>query len=103
MRRLGDVLPRVASELGIEEELRRSRQMAAWRRLAAELVPGAADASQLLAVQPPVLVVSARTPALAQELRLRQTDLLAAFARAPEGARLLELRVVVRRDLRGAP
>ena len=59
MRRLGDVLPEVASTLGIEDELRRSRQMAAWQRLVAELVPAAAGGSSLLAVQPPALVVSA--------------------------------------------
>jgi hypothetical protein len=31
-----------------------------------------------------------------QELRLRQRELLDAFAEAPDGVRLLELRVVVR-------
>lgn len=97
MRRLGDVLPDVASSLGIEEELRRSRQMAAWERLVAELVPGAAGASSLLAVQPPALVVSAATPIVAQELRLRSSELLGAFAGTPEGRRLLELRISVRR------
>jgi hypothetical protein len=96
MRRLGDMLPGIAAGLGIEEELRLARQMAAWERLIAERVPGAAGASHLLAVQPPVLVVSAATPNVAQELRLRQAELLAAFAQAPEGVRLLELRVAVR-------
>jgi hypothetical protein len=96
MRRLGDVLPDVAASLGIEHELRRSRQMAAWRRLVTELVPGAGNDTRLLAIQPPALVVSAATSPLAQELRLRQRELLDAFARLPDGVRLLELRVVVR-------
>ena len=96
MRRLGDMLPGIAAGLGIESELRLARQMAAWERLISERVPAAAGASRLLSVQPPALVVSAVNPNVAQELRLRQAELLAAFAQSPEGVRLLELRVVVR-------
>ena len=97
MQRLGDVLPEVASALGIEEELRHSRRIAAWQRLVAELVPGAAGESTLLAVQPPALIVSASSANVAQELRLRTGQLLRSFAGMPEGVRLLELRVTVRR------
>ena len=96
MRRLGEVLPDVASSLGIDEELRRARQISAWQRLVQELVPAAGGSSSLLAVQPPALVVSAGSPLLAQELRLRTRELLEAFAASPEGVRLLELRVIVR-------
>ena len=96
MRRIGDMLPEVAQELGIADELRLARQMAAWERLVGERVPAAAGTSRLLSVQPPALVVSATDPRLALELQLRQADLLAAFAQAPEGVHLLELRVVVR-------
>jgi hypothetical protein len=96
MRRVGDVLPGVASELGIDRELKMARQMAAWQRIVAERVP-AAGTSVLLAVQPPAVVVSAASPIVAQELRLRQGGLLEAFAQAPDGQRLLELRVVIRR------
>jgi hypothetical protein len=97
MRRVGDILPAVASELGIDRELRVARQFAAWQRIVAERVPAAGGSSQLLAVQPPVLVVSAASPIVAQELRLRQAELLEAFAQVPDGQRLLELRVVIRR------
>jgi hypothetical protein len=96
MRRVGDVLPGVAAELGIDGELRFARQMAAWQRIVGERVPAATGASSLLALQPPALVVSASSPIVAQELRLRQADLLGAFAQAPEGERLIELRVVLR-------
>jgi hypothetical protein len=96
MRRLGDMLPGLAAELGLEGELLLARQMAAWERLVSERVPAAAGASRLLSVQPPALVASAATPGVAQELRLRQSELLDAFAQAPGGLRLLELRVVVR-------
>ena len=97
MRRVGDVLPAVASELGIDRELKLARQMAAWQRIVAERVPAAGGASVLLSLQPPALVVSAASPIVAQELRLRQSELLDAFSQAPEGVRLLELRVVIRR------
>ena len=97
MRRVGDVLAGVASELGIDRELKLARQMAAWQRIVAERVPAAGGSSVLLSVQPPALVVSAASPIVAQELRLRQSELLDAFGQAPEGLRLLELRVVIRR------
>ncbi|HWH37647.1 MAG TPA: DciA family protein [Candidatus Limnocylindrales bacterium] len=96
MRRLGDVLPEVAGKLGIEAELRRARQTQAWARLVAERVPAAAGQSALLDVQPPVLVVSATSPLVGQELRLRGSELLRAFADLPDGARMVELRVVIR-------
>lgn len=96
MKRIGDMLPDVAASLGIDAELRVARQMAAWERLVSERVPAATGQSRLLSIQPPALVVSAADPRIGQELRLRQADLLAAFAQVPEGVRLLELRVVVR-------
>ncbi len=104
MQRLGDVLPTVAAGLGMDSELRVARQMASWQRIVEELVPAASGSSAVLAVQPPALVVSATSPIVAQELLLRQTGLLAAFAQAPDGARLIELRVVIRpRGASGAP
>lgn len=96
MKRVGDVLPGVAAELGIDRELRFARQMSAWQRIVAEHVPPAAGASTLLSLQPPAIVVSATSPIVAQELRLRQADLLDAFSQAPDGEKLFELRVVIR-------
>ncbi len=90
------MLPEIAAEIGIEDELRFARQMTAWERLVEELLPAARGASQLLAVQPPTLVVSASDNVVAQELRLRQAQLLEAFGRVPDGTHLIELRVVVR-------
>ena len=97
MRRLSDVLPAVASQLGLEEQLALARAMASWERLVAELVPPAAGATQLLEIRPPALIVSADDAFVAQELRLRSDELLAAFATAPGGVRLLELRPVIQR------
>jgi predicted nucleic acid-binding Zn ribbon protein len=95
-RRIGEVLPGVAEGLGLGPELRLARAMATWGRLVEERVPAAAAASRIAEIRPPVLVVSADDAATGQELRLRADDLLTAFAAAPGGMRLLELRVVVR-------
>jgi hypothetical protein len=94
-RRVGDLLPAVASELGIEEELRLARAAATWQRLIEEQVPGAAGATTLLAIRPPQLIVSAEDATVASELRLHAETLLDAFAGAPGGSRLLELRTIV--------
>ena len=60
------------------------------------LLPGdPGGGSRLLEIRPPLLVVSADDAMLGQELRLRSSELLDAFATAPGGQRLLELRVVV--------
>ena len=96
MRRVGDLLPTAAATLGLEEELRFARAMAGWQRLVAELVPAAAGRTRLIAVRPGELVVSASEGIVAQELRLRSGELLAAFATVPGGARVPDLRVVIR-------
>ncbi|MEO6350305.1 MAG: DciA family protein [Candidatus Limnocylindrales bacterium] len=93
---MGEVLTSVAATLGIDAELRLARQMATWERIVDERVPATSGASTMLSVQPPALVVSASSPLVAQELRLRQHELLGAFTQAPDGQHLLELRVVVR-------
>lgn len=96
LHRVGDLLPGLASELGLSEELRAARAMTSWQRVVEELVPAAAGASSLVEIRPPSLVVSATDATTAQELRLRSAALLEAFSHAPGGQRLLELRVVVR-------
>jgi predicted nucleic acid-binding Zn ribbon protein len=96
VQRIGDLLPGLASQLGLDEELRAARAMSSWRRVVEEQVPAASGASRLVEVRPPALFVSADDVATAQELRLHSTQLLDAFAGAPGGQRLLELRVVVR-------
>lgn len=101
VHRLGDLLPAIASQLGLDEELRAARAMSSWSRIVEEMVPVAAGASRLLEIRPPGLYVSADDPATGQELRLHALQLLDAFASAPGGQRLLELHVVVRRPRDG--
>jgi uncharacterized membrane-anchored protein len=96
IHRVGDLLPGLASELGLGEELRAARAISSWKRVVEEHVPAAAGSSALVEVRPPTLIVSAPDTITAQELRLHAGVLLEAFAHAPGGQRLLELRVVVR-------
>ncbi len=93
---IGDLLPGIASQLGLDEELRAARAISSWSRIVEELVPAATGASQLLEIRAPALVVSADDAATGQELRLHSHQLLEAFAGAPGGQRLRELHVVVR-------
>jgi hypothetical protein len=96
MRRIGDLLPGLATELGLDEQLEQALAAASWERLVGELVPPAAGATRLLEFRPPALVVAADDAMTGQELRLNADLLLRAFADAPGGVRLQELRVVVR-------
>ena len=97
MQRVGDLLPETARRLGLDEELRLSRAIATWSALVAERVPAAAGATRLVRIDGFALIVEADAPIVAQEIRLRSTELLAAFRSAPGGLTATELRVGVRR------
>jgi predicted nucleic acid-binding Zn ribbon protein len=97
MERLGDLLPETAKRLGLDEELRLSRAIATWSALVEERVPAAAGATRLVRIDGFALIVEADAPIVAQEIRLRSTELLAAFRAAPGGLTASELRVGVRR------
>jgi hypothetical protein len=96
MVRLGELMPDAARALGLEDELRLSRAMATFEALVAERVPAAAGACRVARIEGFSLVVEADAPIVAQELRLRGSELLEAFAAAPGGMRARELRVRVR-------
>jgi hypothetical protein len=96
MVRLGDLMPDAARALGLEDELRLSRAMATFEALVAERVPAAAGSCRVIRIDGFSLVVEADAPIVAQELRLRGPDLLAAFAATPGGVGARELRVHVR-------
>jgi predicted nucleic acid-binding Zn ribbon protein len=97
MQRVGDLIPEAARRLGLEEELRLARAIATWSAIVAERVPPAAGSTRLLRLDGFALVVEADAPIVAQELRLRSTELLAAFRAAPGGMAASELRIGVRR------
>jgi hypothetical protein len=96
MTRIGELLPDAARGLGLEDELRLSRAMATFEALVAERVPPAAGACRVIRLDGFALIVEADAPIVAQELRLREAELLAAFAAAPAGIGARELRVHVR-------
>jgi hypothetical protein len=97
MVRIGDLLPDAARGLGLEEELRLSRAIATFEGLVGERIPAAAGASRVLRIDGFALVVEADAPIVAQELRLRAPELLAAFRSSPAGVGMTELRVTVAR------
>jgi hypothetical protein len=96
MERVGDLLPEMARHLGLEAELQLVRARRAWDAIVSERVPPAVGACRLVALPPGTVVVDVDAPIVAQELRLRATELLAAFAAAPGGVRADELRVRIR-------
>jgi hypothetical protein len=98
MRRIGDLLPDAARSLGLEDELRLARAIATFEALVAERVPAAAGACRVVRLEGFAIDVEADVPNVAQELRLRARELLAAFVAAPGGVGVRELRVHVRRE-----
>lgn len=98
MVRLGELIPDAARALGLEDELRRSRAMATFEAIVAERVPSVAGACRVTHLEGFALDVEADAPIVAQELRLHQTELLAAFAASPSGLGVRQLRVHVRRS-----
>jgi hypothetical protein len=98
MQRIGELIPEAARHLGLEDELRLSRAIATFDAIVAERIPAAAGACRLLRLDRFALVVEVDAPIVAQELRLRSPELLAALAAAPGGLRATELRLRVRRE-----
>ena len=97
MERVGDLIPAAARHLGLEEELRLARAIATWQAIVGERVPAAAGAARLVRLEGAAIVVETDEPIVAQEIRLRSPELLAAFRAAPGGSPATELRIVVRR------
>ena len=97
MERVGDLIPAAARHLGLEEELRLARATATWQAIVGERVPAAAGAARLIRLEGSAMFVETDEPIVAQEIRLRSPELLAAFRAAPGGSPATELRIVVRR------
>jgi Dna[CI] antecedent DciA-like protein len=100
MERIGNLVPEAARRLGLDEELRLARAITTFDAIVAERIPAAVGACRLAGIDGFALVVEADAPIVAQELRLRASDLLSAFGGAPGGLVARELRVAIRR---GAP
>jgi Dna[CI] antecedent, DciA len=98
MTRIGELMPATARALGLEDELRLSRAIATFEAIVAERVPAAAGSCRVIRLEGFALDVEADASIVAQELRLRAPELLAAFTAAPGGVGVRDLRVRVRRD-----
>lgn len=98
MRRVGDLIPDAARALGLEDELRLARAMATFEAIVEERIPAAAGACRVIRLEGFAIDVEADAPIVAQELRLRSSELLAAFAATPGGTGIRDLRVRVRRS-----
>ncbi|MFL5754923.1 MAG: DUF721 domain-containing protein [Chloroflexota bacterium] len=92
--RIGDLLPDAARRLGLDDELRLARAITTWDAIVAERVPPASGSCRLVRLEGDALVVEVDEPVTGSELRLRATDLLEAFRRAPGGGAARHLRLV---------
>jgi predicted nucleic acid-binding Zn ribbon protein len=97
MQRIGDLIPETARRLGLDDELRTARAISTFQAIVAERVPAASGACRLVEVEGGALLVEADAPIVAQELRIRSAELLAAFAAAPGGGPAGSLRIRLRR------
>ena len=95
MERVGDLLPHAARQLGLEDQLEQAGAAAAWLVVVAERVPAAAGACRLAELSHGVATIEADAPIVAQEIRLRSPELLAAL-RASTRAPILQIRVTTR-------
>lgn len=97
MTRIGELMPAAAAGLGLQDELRKARFAATFDALVAELAPAAHGACRALRIEGEALVVEADAPIVGQEVLLHGPELAAAFARAPAGAAVRQVRVTIRR------
>jgi hypothetical protein len=81
MERLSDLLPRAAREFGLEDQLEQAQAAAAWDRIVAERVPAAVGSCRLAGLSQGVATIEIDLPIVAQEIRLRSPELLAALRR----------------------
>jgi hypothetical protein len=97
MSRIGDLMPRAAAHLGLQDELRRARFVATFDAIVAERAPAAHGACRAIKIEGETLVVEADAPIVGQEVLLHGDDLASAFRTAPGGADVRQVRVVIRR------
>ena len=71
-------------------------ETAVFDAIVAERVPAAVGSCRVARIEGPTLEIEADAPIVAQELRLRRTELLEAIAASPGGAGVHDLRVRVR-------
>jgi len=95
MEKLGELLPKTARRLGLDEPLELAAAMTAWHRIVDQRVPEASGACRLTSLEKGVAIVETNAVIVAQEIRLRSPELLAAL-RSEVPIPIRQLRVTLR-------
>ena len=95
MESIADLLPQTAREFGLEEQLEQAGAASAWLAIVAERVPAAVGSCRLVGLSQGTATIEADQPIVAQEIRLRSPELLAAL-RATTRTPIRQLRVAAR-------
>ncbi|HEY1167629.1 MAG TPA: DciA family protein [Candidatus Limnocylindrales bacterium] len=95
MERLADLLPQTARKFGLEEQLEQAGAASAWLEVVAERVPAAIGLCRLVDLNIGVATIETDEPIVAQEIRLRSPELLAAL-RDTTRTPIRQLRVTTR-------
>jgi hypothetical protein len=95
MERLADLLPGTARQFGLEDQLEQATAAAAWLAIVAERVPAAAGSCRLTDLRQGVATIQTDEAIVAQEIRLRSPELLAALRRSVRTP-LRQLRITTR-------
>ena len=95
LERLADLLPGTARQFGLEDQLEQANAAAAWLAIVAERVPAAAGSCRLTDLAQGVATIQADEPIVAQEIRLRSPELLAALRKSVRTP-LRQLRITTR-------
>ena len=79
MERLADLLPQTVRQFGLEDQFDQAKAAAAWLRIVEERIPAAVGACRLAALTEGIATIETDESIVAQEIRLRAPELLAAL------------------------
>jgi hypothetical protein len=96
VRPIGEVLDATLEALGLRRSVARANAVLVWPAAAGTVLGREAVRTRALRVEGTTMVVAVESPVLAQELRLRQGDLLCELARLAPDGRVRALRFVPR-------
>jgi hypothetical protein len=96
MRSIGESVRATLDRLGLRGGVARAAALRAWPEAASRVVGAEATRTRALRVHAGTIVVAVASPVLAQELRLRQEDLIVALGRLAPEAGIRALRFVPR-------
>ena len=98
MRPIGGAIDRALRKLGIDRDVARVSAVDAWPAAAREILGADAAVTSAIGLTDRTLVVRVPDAAWSGEIRLRESELLAAIARRAAGSDLDHIRVVPGQD-----